>query len=107
MRRLLNLNTLGMAAAHRHGHAPDAAGQRAAPEQAAAMQRLNRCAFLQPQFAQTLTLCSGQLVPIDRKDGGGLTQGKFMQAQDRAGFRMIPATDYQYASRITREGFPR
>ena len=70
-----------MAMAHRHRHAPDAAGERAAAEQARPVQYLDRRPFLHAEFAQALGFTKGKTIPIDAVYIGHLARRELMKVQ--------------------------
>lgn len=85
-----------MQSAHGDDHPADAAGDGAAPEQAAMMQRLNDNTFADAKFAQALTLHIGQGRPVYAVDTGGLANGKLVETQVRTfRYQEDSASDYQ------------
>lgn len=72
------MNGLRMIASHRDRHTSDTTGQCATAEQAAAMQRFDARAFIDPEFPQSLRLAERKSVPFHLVYEGRLAQRQLM-----------------------------
>lgn len=73
-----------MGTADRDRHPTDPHGQRIARDQPRAVQRLNRNALVEAQFAQTPRVALGQRRPVDTGNRGFVLKGKVGKCHLRA-----------------------